>query len=90
MKNETGEDPRLTIRVPPGLMVKLKAEVEERGIKWEDRTDIVIYALYEYYINKDPERRKAEIIAAFREHPDALKDLVQQIIYELLDKRPSP
>jgi len=87
--SKPGRDSRCTIRIPPKLLTKLEAEVEERGMEWENRTEIVISALSEYYINRDPEKRKAEIIRAFRENPDALRDLVQQIIYELVGKKPS-
>lgn len=89
MVGKIGKDPRVTIRVPPKLMVKLIAEVEERGIEWENRTEIVISALSEYYMNRDPEKQKSKIIQAFQENPDALKDLVQQIIYDLVGKKPS-
>ena len=35
-----GEDPRVTIRLPPKLLEKLSEEVEARGLRWDQRGDI--------------------------------------------------
>jgi|GEM_PF-6469415 len=81
-----GRDPRVTVRLPPKLLGLLEKEVEERNIEWENRGDILIDALSKHYIDMDPEKRKAEILQAFREDPAALRELGQMILSLTLDK----
>ncbi|MCK9580796.1 MAG: hypothetical protein M0Q92_10165 [Methanoregula sp.] len=84
------EDPRVTVRLPPKLLERLKEEVDSRGLRWDQRGDILIIALSDYFRRQDPAVRKEEIIQAFQEDPQALRGLVQQSMSDILGRKPSP
>jgi len=54
-------DNRTTIRLPPKLQEKLIEEVEARGLKWEDRGDIIIEALSKFFMRESPEFQQQEL-----------------------------
>lgn len=90
MAEKPGRDPRVTVRLPPKQLERLEEEVNRRGMEWEDRGEILIEALGDFFDNRDPAKRKAEMLQAFRDDPEALRELGQMILAETIRQRPTP
>jgi hypothetical protein len=56
-------------------------------MRWDQRGDIVVIALSDYFMKQDPNVRKEEIIQTLQEDPKVLRKLILQTISDLAEKK---